>query len=94
MCPEIDDDRGMTLVIEHNRRRLNALTPQRELSFADVARHNPALVKSAAEPAARAQFQASIGKSLTKAMRSYTRRPLSLTFRIALSRLIHKIIAR
>jgi coenzyme F420-reducing hydrogenase beta subunit len=92
LCPEIDDDCGTTLVIEHNDRNITGVTCQRELSFEDVARYNPALVKPAIEPSIRAKFLASIGKSLTKAMRSYTRRPLSLTLRITVSRLIHKII--
>jgi hypothetical protein len=94
LCPEIDDDRGITLVIEHNDRNLSDITSQRELTFADVARYNPALVKSVVESSDRAEFQASTGKSLTKAMRSYTHRPLFLTLRIALSRLIRKTLHR
>jgi hypothetical protein len=92
LCPEIDDDRGVTLVIEHNERNLTDIQSQQEFALTDGARYNQAIVKSAEEPANRAKFYDEIGASLTDTMRSYTRLPLILSIRIKLARTIHKLI--
>jgi coenzyme F420-reducing hydrogenase beta subunit len=92
LCPEIDDDRGVTLVIEHNERNLVKIAPLRELTFETVAQYNSALIQSPTVSPKRAKFQAAIGDSLSSALQRYSRRPLLLTIRITISRTIRKIL--
>jgi hypothetical protein len=92
LCPEMDDDRGITLVIEHNTRNLVPISPLREFPFEEVVQYNSALVKSPAESPQKLKFQSSIGDSISSALHRYSRRPFLLTIRITISRTIRKIL--
>lgn len=64
--PEIDDDRGVSAItINSDKGALwfDALSLQRyEMSYADLCRYNPALVRSVASPSQRAKFFKRYGK--------------------------------
>lgn len=101
LAPDIDNDLGTTLVIARTRRGKAAvanIAADATLTLADVARYNPALTTSATKPAGYDTFRnaaqtlldntAPTKQTFRKLAARHTARPLLLTLKIRLARLL------
>lgn len=82
LMPEINDDCGVSAVTvntEKGRAALKAIDVQvYPLSYEELVRRNPALVKSAAVPENRGEFFKSDGKTFEEKIRKLCKKPVSL----------------
>ena len=72
VCPSMDDDRGVSLVVIHSEKGMNFCLPlgvcQKEVAYNDAVRSNPALERSAPLTRYRAEFWARFPKEGMRAV--------------------------
>lgn len=56
ICPELDDDRGLSLILIKNEEKNLPRTYYKEFNYCDVLKYNPSIEKSVAEPQKRTKF--------------------------------------
>lgn len=100
--PELDDDKGTSLVLINTRKGESALialaaeVDARPSDFADAVRTNPALVRSAPAHSKREQFFRSLraGKDFDGLVRKFLRRPMWRRCGSLVKRLIRKVLGK
>lgn len=82
LMPEIDDDRGVSVVTvntEKGKTILNNIEAQLyEMPYDELASHNPAFVRSAEVPANRNAFFAQDGRTFEEKIKKFCKRPVTL----------------
>ncbi len=97
VLPEIDDDRGCSLVITYNEKSLEYITSDglmiREVEIEDALRSNSAYYRSVKEPVGRKKFYKAInsGKKVIPTIKKYTKEPLFKKIKRKIRRIIKKI---
>lgn len=81
ICPEIDDDTGLSVIVPHTPKGeeiCRSLNPLRSISSDDVSRYNPALTTSPSPPANLQSFRRRVGTSrrMALAMRLFAAKSL------------------
>ena len=56
ICPELDDDQGLSLILIKNKEKTLPKFYYKEINYCDALKHNPAIEKSVAEPQKRTKF--------------------------------------
>ena len=95
VCPEMDDDKGLSLVMVHSQKGEDVLSDIcgklrfREVSLLEAIKYNKSAVRSAAEPNARSGFMRDAGREpFDKLISAYVRR--SGTMRQRIERILQK----
>lgn len=94
LLPEIDDDKGISAVVvntskgKENLSEINA--DLYELSYLELVKRNPALIKSCAIPYKRTAFFSDDGLTFEKKIKRLTKTPFSV--RILVSRIVRKVM--
>lgn len=85
ICPEMDDDRGTSLVLVHSSKGSEIMTAIssgmvcREVPFEDAIRGNPAMISSAAKPKTRNLFMNRVNNGdFEKLVLRYAKEPFSV----------------
>lgn len=96
IAPEIDNNLGTSLLIspkETNCRFASSITTDKDISFQDAVKYNPAITGSPSLPENRKSFQtaAKEGK-LLPVLKKYAGRPLSQKIYLYLARLKHRLL--
>lgn len=96
LAPEIDNDLGTTIIIINTRAGKDAaagLPVYKQLSFNDIARCNPAIIRSPSLPQMRVNFLSETKKksSLIKVMKHYAGRHWGESIYLHLARLKYKL---
>ena len=56
ICPELDDDQGLSLILIKNEEKTLPKFYYKEINYCDALKHNPSIEKSVAEPQKRTKF--------------------------------------
>lgn len=56
ICPELDDDRGLSLILIKNEEKTLPRFYYKEINYCDAFKHNPSIETSVAEPQKRTKF--------------------------------------
>jgi len=94
LLPVQNDNKGITLVLAHNKKGLKCLSGLKclkEFTFEEVAKYNQALIHSAPEhPMCTEFFQQVQKKGFIKTVRSMTKDPFVLRIKIAIAKIIRR----
>ncbi len=100
VMPEIDDDRGCSLVIAYNDKSLEYITSERlikrEVEISDALRSNPSYYSSVKEPDRRKKFFKAINsnRNVIPTINKYTKQPLIKYLKNKIKRQIKKLTKR
>jgi len=94
LLPEQNDNKGITLVLTHNEKGLNALNALKalkEFTFDEVAKYNQALIHSAPEHPMRNEFFQQVQKQgFIKSVKSMTKDPFVLRMKLTIAKIIRR----